>query len=202
MIEPAEGTTCGSQKIHDKMTPEELMRIFGISLADEVPEYEAVPIYAKSLDKNNGIYITLNPFGKNLKMWLTPNDGILAGEDMPIVSLKTNKQGLIDITKYSGFIRQALPKLYENKLYAATFAVNNHRTGRMSLVRRFLINKSSKYESFVGDYYVQPVPSRLVKHARRQARAIDDSFDHEEYDHVYHFVHKIPNSKMNKQAGK
>lgn len=64
-----------------------------------------VPISTKSLDKNDDIYITLNPFGQNLKMWLTPNDGILAGEDMPIFLLKTTGQSSVDLIKFSSVSR-------------------------------------------------------------------------------------------------
>ncbi|XP_074112191.1 A disintegrin and metalloproteinase with thrombospondin motifs like isoform X2 [Cotesia typhae] len=170
------------------MTPEEFVRILEILADGQVPEFDTVPISTKSLDKNDDLYITLNLFGQNLKMWLTPNDGILAGEDMPIFSLKTNERGNIDLTKFPNFMRETLPRLYENKLHAATFAVNYHRNRRMSLT------------GFIGDSYIQPVPSRFVEHARRYARTVNNSFDHEGDDHVYHFVHKIPHSKIQKRS--
>ncbi|XP_057326932.1 A disintegrin and metalloproteinase with thrombospondin motifs like [Microplitis mediator] len=141
-----------------------------------------VPLYRDL----NGLLLSVKPFGQHIKMWLNPADGILAGENLPIYRFKTdpNNRRLMDIRTDTELIKSLLPQLYENTLYASTIAVNNHPDGGQSM------------KGFIGDKYIQPVPSRLMEHAKRHRKSINDTPDHESDNKIYHFVHKIPQTKM------
>ncbi|XP_057326943.1 A disintegrin and metalloproteinase with thrombospondin motifs like [Microplitis mediator] len=184
-------SSVSSQMLHHMMTPEELNNIFSVKNSAEVPTYDVVPVsITKPRNRRyNDLYLTTTRFGENLKLWLTPLDGILVGENVPILSLYHNPAYSWEpkMINHTGDVKLFLPLMYENTLHATTVAVNNHPNGRHTLT------------GYIGNSYIQPVPPRLMEHARRR-RSLNNTLEHEFDNQIYHIIRKIPETDVKFQS--
>ncbi|XP_057326942.1 A disintegrin and metalloproteinase with thrombospondin motifs like [Microplitis mediator] len=176
-------SSVSSQMLHHMMTPEELNNIFSVKNTAEVPTYDVVPVsITKPRNRRyTGLHLTTTRFGENLKLWLNPIDGILVGENVPILALHYNpaNPSVPIINDHTGALKSLLPLMYKNTLHATTVAVNNHPNGRHTLT------------GYIGNSYIQPVPPRLMEHARRR-RSLNNTLEHESDNQIYHIIRKIP----------
>ncbi|XP_046837254.1 venom metalloproteinase 3-like [Vespa crabro] len=79
------------KKLHEYMTPEEVMAVFHTD-HKEVPDYDVVPIkhtvHRRNLDDDQEIQF--KAFDKDIKLYLNPTEGILAGEKTPVWTVSSN----------------------------------------------------------------------------------------------------------------
>lgn len=59
-------------------------------------------------DVNAGHVFEVNAYGENVKAWITPTEGILAGVNTPICGVRSRSDGGIDIYKYPNVSTQIL----------------------------------------------------------------------------------------------
>ncbi|XP_076231328.1 A disintegrin and metalloproteinase with thrombospondin motifs like [Calliopsis andreniformis] len=82
-----------SIRIHEFMTPDEVMGIFHTT-HDAVPYYEVVPVlYSGKAAKENGTTkMHVRTFNQDIQLHLNPTEGYLASERTPVWSVKSDQQ--------------------------------------------------------------------------------------------------------------
>lgn len=61
-----------------------------------MPTYDVVPVSISKPQNQrmNDSYLIQKPFGESKRMWLNPVDGILAGKNLPVYSIKSNSSDI------------------------------------------------------------------------------------------------------------
>ncbi|XP_034948143.1 venom metalloproteinase 3-like [Chelonus insularis] len=175
------GLACSvvSQKVDEKMTLEEWAKAFPIAGTQD-PEYEIVPIHTSRLQKRDlsgGTHIQLRAFGNNIKLWLNPTDGILAGDKTPVYEIVNGPKLLY----YGDAMKRIATHLYEDSSHAATVAVNK------------VDNHGYTMTGYIGsnDIYLRPFPQRLMNMVRRYRRSVDNIPESELENYTYHVAYKM-----------
>ncbi|KAH0564545.1 hypothetical protein KQX54_012709 [Cotesia glomerata] len=191
------GSTCGQDKIcllgncvelHHHMTPEERQQVFYTDGTD-VPPYEVVTIHSSRIEKrdvNAGHVFEVSAYGNNVKAWITPTEGILAGVNTPICGVRSRRDGGIDIYKYPNKMKEIEATVFKNTNQGITMTVNYRSDGTIMM------------NGIVGskNWYVKPVPERLTNSISRYRRSVNNiKSDYE--DKSYHIVYQIPMTSNN-----
>ncbi|XP_074112935.1 uncharacterized protein LOC141536356 [Cotesia typhae] len=124
-----------SQSFHHTITSEDLEHVFSVKNAAEVPGYDIVPISirkTRSLGMNKSFHFQ-QPFGRRLKMWLTPSDGTLFSRNLPVSFISYDRFAPDRLRETKSKLNYDDTFFYENKFYATTLAVNYHTNGRYSV---------------------------------------------------------------------
>ncbi|KAK0180075.1 hypothetical protein PV327_005755 [Microctonus hyperodae] len=175
-----------SQKIHEEMNQREREQVF---LSPNVPDYEVVPIYWPRVQKRNAqnrSFLQLKAFGEDIKLWLTPAEGFLAGRNTPVYGAMSGPNGTI-ISEFPNIMYE-YTTLYEELFEAATLAISNNHISRREI------------SGVIGmkNLGIRSLPKRFVKKVEKYRRSLDGIPKSDYYDHHYHIVYKIASTHLMK----
>ncbi|XP_063972262.1 A disintegrin and metalloproteinase with thrombospondin motifs like [Diachasmimorpha longicaudata] len=174
------------QKIHEQMTPIERMQTFQ-TMDNFVGDYEITAIHWPKVQKRSAdgrLGLWMRAFGSDIKLWLEPTEGILAGHDTPIYRLNSGPLGP-NLTEYSEVMETV--QAYEDLKNSAALVVRQRRDNSRAVIGTI------GSENLV----ITPIPERLLEEVKRQRRSVDQIPESEQDDHHYHIVYKRSAREVN-----
>lgn len=181
------------KQLHEYMTPDEVMSVFH-KTHDEVPEYEVVPVQHRITKKDieeSKKELKLKIFNDDVKLYLTPTEGILANKNTPVWIASSNPEAPEGLQyKRVPKAMDSLGVTYQDIRSSSSILLTPSVDGQISLDG--VLNKT---------FVIKSLPQRILRHVLYGGQKLleplhtknvtsDDDFA---YTH-HHVVYKVPSS--------
>ncbi|KAK0159797.1 hypothetical protein PV327_010871 [Microctonus hyperodae] len=167
------------------MTPDERLEIF--QTEDKLPIYEVIQIHLSKLHKrstsDHQMLVSMRAFNENITLLCEENDGILAGKDTPIYTVK-KKNNVVSITK--SLVKVGDIKLYENTSAGATLTICRHEN-------RQRITGVIKSKGLI----IRSLPNRVANQIIKHRRSLENISEIIEENNYYIAIKNISSQSLN-----
>ncbi|XP_043282152.1 venom metalloproteinase 3-like [Venturia canescens] len=169
------------QKVHEQMSAEQVSAIFKTT-HDSVPDYEVVQFHEPRLRKRDSEEpenLVAKVFGDDVRLWLKPVEGVLAGQSTPVYSAKIDPWNGEVVYRELPAAMTRVGQLLEDPVKRASLVARTTAKGRLA------------YSGFIGAYdlVVKPLPESIADDLGKNASSHGpESSEHRKS--TYHVVYK------------